>query len=88
MLPVMPQLFVVFLGGDLAPGRIGEDHEVVLVVADDVKSARVAARAKWTGVGRPHVDAITPVSAVDGYRVDLTHTGESGDWAIDTSFEP
>lgn len=79
---------MAFLGGDPAPGRIGEDHEVVLVVADDVKAARAAARAKWTGVGRPHVDAITPISVVDGHRVQLTHTGEADTWDIDTTFEP
>jgi hypothetical protein len=28
---------------------MGEDHEVVFVVADDVASAKVAARAKWRG---------------------------------------
>lgn len=84
----MAQLFVAFLGGDPAPGRIGEDHEVVLVVAEDVKAARAAARAKWTGVGRPHVDAITPISVVDGHRVQLTHTGEADTWDIDTTFEP
>ena len=84
----MSQLFVAFLGGDPAPGRIGEDHEVVLVVADDVKAARAAAREKWTGVGRPHVDAITPISVVDGHRVQLAHTGEADTWDIDTTFEP
>jgi hypothetical protein len=35
-----PTLYLVFLGGDLAPGRMGEDHEVGVVVADDVESAR------------------------------------------------
>ena len=29
-------LFAAFLGGELADGRMGEDHEVVFVVADDV----------------------------------------------------
>ena len=27
------KLYVVYLGGDLMPGRMGEDHEVVVVAA-------------------------------------------------------
>jgi hypothetical protein len=84
----MAQLFCVYLGGDPAPGRIGEDHEVVLVVAEDVKSARAAARAKWSGAGRAHVDAITPLSVVDGHRISLELTHEPDSWDIDTTFEP
>ena len=38
---------------------MGEDHEVVFVVAEDVRAARRAAKAKWGGDGRPHVDALT-----------------------------
>ena len=40
---------------------MGEDHEVVFVVADDMVSARRAAKAKWGGDGRAHVDALTRV---------------------------
>ncbi len=69
-------LFVAFLGGDLSPGRIGEDHEVVFVVAEDELSARRAAKAKWGGDGRPHVDALTRLDVIDGYGVGLTHRGE------------
>ena len=54
-------LYAAYLGGDLGPGRMGEDHEVVFVVADDERSARRAAKAKWGGQGRPHVDALTRV---------------------------
>lgn len=43
------RLFVVYLGGDPPPGRLSEDHEVVLVVAGDLREARRAARAKWGG---------------------------------------
>ena len=80
-------LYLVYLGGDPAPGRIGEEHEVVLVVADDVKSARAQARAKWQGVSRAHVDAITPVRVIDGHRVELVATGEADSFEIDTTFE-
>jgi len=82
------QLFVVYLGGDPAPGRLSEDHEVVLVVAGDVQEARRNARAKWGGTARPHVDAVMAVAAVDGYRVHLERTGEAEHTDIDTSYEP
>ncbi|HVA02970.1 MAG TPA: hypothetical protein VMU64_04405 [Acidimicrobiales bacterium] len=35
-----PQLYAVYLGGDPAPGRLSEDHEVVLVMANDLGGAR------------------------------------------------
>ena len=62
-------LFAAFLGGELASGRMGEDHEVVFVVAEDVESARRAAKAKWGGGGRPHVDALTRLDMIDGFAV-------------------
>lgn len=68
------RLFVVFLGGDLPEGRIGEDHEVVFVAAADLKAARTAAKRKWRGSGRAHIDAAAEVTAVDGYRVQLVPT--------------
>jgi Domain of Unknown Function (DUF1543) len=71
-------LYAAFLGGELAPGRIGEDHEVVFVVAEDMKAARKAARAKWGGGGRPHVDALTRLDKIDGFAVGLAPAG-SGD---------
>ena len=71
-------LYAAFLGGELTVGRLGEDHEVVFVVADDMVSARRAARAKWGGEGRAHVDALTRIDMIDGYAVDL-HASGSGD---------
>jgi Domain of Unknown Function (DUF1543) len=68
-------LYAAFLGGDLGPGRMGEDHEVVFVVADDELSARRAAKAKWGGAGRPHVDALTRIDAIDGFAVELEQRG-------------
>lgn len=35
-------------------GRMGEGHEVVLVVAPNLKEAKVRALAKWSGGGRGH----------------------------------
>ena len=64
-------LFAAFLGGELASGRVGEDHEVVFVVAEDVESARRAAKAKWGGDGRPHIDALTRLDVIDGFAVGL-----------------
>ena len=57
---------------------MGEDHEVVFVVADDPTSASKAAKEKWGGGGRGHVDAVTRLEMIDGYAVTLQHTG-SGD---------
>jgi hypothetical protein len=68
-------LFAAFLGGELTPGRMGEDHEVVFVVAADVPSAQQAAKAKWGGDGRPHVDALTRIDMIDGYAIGLEHAG-------------
>jgi hypothetical protein len=64
-------LFAVYLGGPVAPGRMGEDHEVVFVVAADDAQARVLAKAKWTGLGRCHVDAVQRLDEVDGHVVSL-----------------
>jgi hypothetical protein len=71
-------LFAAFLGGELASGRMGEDHEVVFVVADDMISARLAAQAKWGGDGRAHVDALTRIDMIDGHVIGLQEAG-SGD---------
>jgi hypothetical protein len=73
-------LYAAYLGGPLGDGRMGEDHEVVLVVAGDAAEARRQARAKWSGVGRPHVDAVQRISVVDGHRVAVTPAADaSGD---------
>jgi len=68
-------LFAAFLGGELTPGRMGEDHEVVFVVAEDVPSARKAAKAKWGGDGRPHLDALTRIDMIDGFAIGLEQAG-------------
>jgi hypothetical protein len=71
-------LYAAFLGGELPDGRMGEDHEVVFVVADDATAARKAAQKKWGGGGRGHVDAVTRLDMIDGYAATLQHAG-SGD---------
>ena len=74
-------LYVAFLGGELAADRMGEDHEVVFVVAEDTTSAREAAKKKWGGTGRVHVDAVTRLEAIDGFAISLAPSGE-GDIAV------
>jgi hypothetical protein len=81
-------LYVVYLGGNLAPGRMGEDHEVVLVAAGSVPDARAAAKRKWRGVSRPHVDAVQRIEVLDGHRVTLTETGEADVVDTDDSYNP
>jgi hypothetical protein len=82
------QLFAVYLGGDPLPGRLSEDHEVVHVVALDVKTARSMARAKWGGSTRPHVDAVKPISVIDGYSVLLRPTNDPDSNEVDVTYEP
>jgi hypothetical protein len=85
----VPRLYGVYLGGDPAPGRLGEDHEMVFVVATDPRAAKRAARAKWTGTDpKPHVDMVQELDAVDGYEVTLTHTGRVGAKLLDPTYEP
>jgi Domain of Unknown Function (DUF1543) len=69
-------LYAAFLGGELSPGRMGEDHEVVFVVAENEVSARRAAKAKWGGDGRSHVDALTRLDMIDGFGIGLTPQGQ------------
>jgi hypothetical protein len=84
-----PHLYVVYLGGDVVAGRMGEDHEVVLVAAGTVKEARRLAKRKWRGVGRPHVDALAVVHRIDGHEVRLEAGGEDGDEIeVDPTYVP
>jgi hypothetical protein len=79
-------LYAAFLGGELANGRMGEDHEVVFVVADDTTAARKAAQKKWSGSGRGHVDAVTRLEMIDGYSVSVEPNGSaSGSEAADVT---
>jgi hypothetical protein len=83
------QLYAIYLGGDPAPGRIGEDHEVVFVVASDVTSARRLARGKWRGDDpKPHVDMVQELDVIDGYEVSLSPTNRPSSAAPDATYEP
>jgi len=82
-------LYAVYLGGTPARGRLGEDHEVVFVVADDVAEMKKRAKAKWGGDGRPHVDAYEQLDLVDGYAVHLApRRGEVVRQVIDDNDQP
>ena len=80
-------LYAAFLGGELTDGRMGEDHEVVFVVAEDVIAARRAAKEKWGGDGRAHVDALTRLDMIDGFRIAL-ESGGSGDQTETEGYNP
>lgn len=82
------KLFVVYLGGKVAEGRMGEDHEVTVVVAIDAPAARKAAKAKWRGLGDPHVDAVQELIVVDGHRIDLTRVAEDNHAPVDDTWVP
>ncbi len=88
----MPKLFVVFLGGKLQDGRVGEDHEVVPVVAEDSHDARVRARKKWKGLDQKsvHIDSMMELSSVDGHDVSLNRVGneEENDIRVESSYVP
>jgi hypothetical protein len=84
----VPELYVVYLGGSLEPDRLGEDHEVVLVVADSLAAARRQAKRKWRGAGRAHVDAVARVRVLDGHRLALAPTGEPDDVETDRQYVP
>jgi hypothetical protein len=85
----LPHLYAVYLGGDPAPGRLGEDHEVVFVVSTDPRSARRAARAKWSGADpKPHIDMIQELDAVDGFEVTLALTGKRSAEPAVPGYEP
>jgi len=77
-------LYAAFLGGPMAEGRMGEGHEVVLVVAEDLRDAKSKAMAKWTGLGRGHVDALQQIDMVDGFEVKLSLTGEGDRTTLDS----
>jgi hypothetical protein len=75
-------LYAAYLGGPLDDGRMGEGHEVVLVVAADREDAAARAVAKWRGAPPGHVDALERIVRVDGFDVSLapaTGTGEDDD---------
>ena len=82
------RLYAVLLGGSGAPGRLTEDHETVFVVAEDDASAKKQAKARWSGKGRAHVDALQVLELVDGHRIELRpDEGEAGE-AVSFNDEP
>jgi hypothetical protein len=74
----MPSLYAVVLGGNQTGSRLGEDHEVVFVVAEDEPEARAKAKSKWSGetTAGLHIDSIAEIDIVDGFRIQLAPEGE------------
>jgi hypothetical protein len=72
-------LYAAYLGGPLDNGRMGEGHEVVLLVAADLADAKTKATAKWRGAPPGHLDALERIVRVDGYTVSLTESDEDDD---------
>ncbi len=68
-------LYAAYLGGPLDGGRMGEGHEVVLVVAADGNEAKARARAKWRGAPPGHLDALVRIDRVDGHAISLAEVG-------------
>lgn len=82
-------LFAVFLGGKLAGDRLGEDHEVVFVVAANQQQARKLAKAKWKGIANEvHVDAIQKLEIIDGHRIVLNETDQADRAKINNQYSP
>ena len=65
---------------------MGEDHEVVFVVASDAAEAKALARSKWSGSGRGHVDAVRRLDQVDGFQLSLAKVDEGGDRTVLDSY--
>jgi len=76
-------LYVAFLGGPMDGERMGEGHEVVLVVAEDLGQAKSMAKAKWSGAGRGHLDAVRQIDMVDGFEVSLAKVGTGDSMPLD-----
>lgn len=57
---------------------MGEDHEVVFVIASDSREAKKLATSKWSGKGRGHVDAVQRIDQVDGYEIALAQVARKG----------
>lgn len=81
-------LYAAYLGGDLADGRMGEDHEVVFVVGSNAAEVRRRARAKWSGHGKAHIDAIQRLDRIDGFEVALREVGGGDETTLDNNYEP
>ena len=84
----MAHLYAVALGGDNTEFRLGEDHEVVFVVAEDPGEARINAKAKWSGANKTgvHVDSLARIEMVDGCQIQLIQVGEGDRIAIDRKY--
>ena len=76
-------LYVAYLGGPMEGERMGEGHEIVVVVAEDLDEAKAKAKAKWSGTGRGHLDAVRQIDRVDGFEVSLAKVGTGDSMPLD-----
>ena len=59
------------------------------MAAGSAKVARTGARKKWSGSGRPHVDAIAEVRRIEGHDVRLDPAAAfGGDLDLDPTSVP
>ncbi len=74
----MPSFYAAVLGGNQTGSRLGEDHEVVFVVAEDEEEARAKAKTKWSGetTAGLHIDSLAKIDLVDGYTIQLAPDGD------------
>lgn len=81
------KLFVAYLGGKMKQKRIGEDHETVMLVAENQEEAKVKARSKWQGEGAAHLDMLIELGVVDGYKINLEKVPEQDTLKMDDDWE-
>ena len=67
------KLYFAYLGGKMPANRLGEEHEVVFVVASDSAEAKRKAKEKWSGDVKEglHVDCLKEITEVDGWNITL-----------------
>ena len=61
-----------YLGGPFDHGRMGEGHEVELVVAAERTEATSKAKAEWRGAPPGPIDDLERIVRVDGCCITLT----------------
>lgn len=66
------KLYQILLGGKRDEGLFGEDHQIILLIANNLDEAKKMAKTKWNGIQDGlHVDDIKEIDVVDGYDILL-----------------
>ena len=66
----MPKLYLVYMWG-FSQNRLIEDHEIVLVVAENPDQAKQKAKEKTKLTNKVHIDSVLQINNVDGYDILL-----------------